>query len=157
MTIIIKSMEWPNKSMLWPHDITYVSAEACLRHHIAIFANQLQTDEKKRWFSKNTPLNIYVIINKKYFRWIYENKRNCFENNFNSVPTSWIMCMYIYYSRKSKKLFWKKIILEVASIAPRNTFFLSNIIYLILSARMEELPWAMFAKGPAWTNTGVPS
>ena len=27
----------------------------------------------------------------------------------------------------------------------------------ILSARMEELPWAMLAKGPAWTKTGVPS
>lgn len=27
----------------------------------------------------------------------------------------------------------------------------------ILSARIEELPWAMLANGPAWTNTGVPS
>lgn len=26
----------------------------------------------------------------------------------------------------------------------------------ILSAMMEELPWAMLANGPAWTNTGVP-
>ena len=26
----------------------------------------------------------------------------------------------------------------------------------ILSARMEELPWAMLANGPAWTNTGFP-
>ncbi len=26
----------------------------------------------------------------------------------------------------------------------------------ILSARMEEFPWAMLANGPAWTNTGVP-
>lgn len=26
----------------------------------------------------------------------------------------------------------------------------------ILSAWMEELPWAMLANGPAWTNTGVP-
>lgn len=25
-----------------------------------------------------------------------------------------------------------------------------------LSASTEELPWAMLAKGPAWTNTGVP-
>ena len=27
----------------------------------------------------------------------------------------------------------------------------------ILSAKMEELPWAMLANGPACTNTGVPS
>lgn len=26
----------------------------------------------------------------------------------------------------------------------------------ILSAKMEEFPWAMLAKGPACTNTGVP-
>ena len=26
----------------------------------------------------------------------------------------------------------------------------------ILSAKIEELPWAMLANGPAWTNTGVP-
>ena len=26
----------------------------------------------------------------------------------------------------------------------------------ILSARMEEFPWAMLAKGPACTKTGVP-
>ena len=25
------------------------------------------------------------------------------------------------------------------------------------SARTDELPWAMFAKGPAWTRTGVAS
>lgn len=34
--------------------------------------------------------------------------------------------------------------------------FSPTIFKASLSASMEELPWAMFAKGPAWTKTGVP-
>ena len=39
--------------------------------------------------------------------------------------------------------------------SPTNPFS-PTILRASLSAKMEELPWAMLAKGPACTNTGVP-